>query len=203
MQHLPTNLKSWHERLAHLNINTIRKLASSGAINGIHSGEYEKFSCDACQLGKAHRSSYKTNPEVREYEARDIFHGDVCGPMQAESLGGAKYFLLFKDEATDFRFIYFLRNKSDVYDYFREFDALVTNQRGKSMKVLRVDRGTEFLNENLRTYLRRKGIILEVSAPYTPQQNRKIERDNRTTMESARTMLAKKNVSMFLWAEAV
>ncbi|GJQ87956.1 hypothetical protein Trydic_g12886 [Trypoxylus dichotomus] len=86
--------------------------------------------------------------------------------------------------------------------WMQEFDALVTNQQGKSMKVLRVGRGAEFLNENLKTYLKKKGIRLE-EAPYTPQQNRKIERDNRTIMESARSMLAKKNVPLFLWAEAV
>jgi len=44
---------------------------------------------------------------------------------------------------------------------------------------------------------------MENSAPYTPEQNGKAERENRTIMESARTMIGHKNLSKALWAEAV
>lgn len=71
------------------------------------------------------------------------------------------------------------------------------------MRVLRVDRGTKFIIENVKTYLESKGIILVVSAPFTPQQNGRIERDNRIIMESARSMLTETNIALFLWAEAV
>jgi len=47
------------------------------------------------------------------------------------------------------------------------------------------------------------GITIETTAPYCPEQNGRSERDNRTIMESARTMLSAKNVAQFLWAEAV
>lgn len=44
---------------------------------------------------------------------------------------------------------------------------------------------------------------MENTAPYTPEQNGKAERENRTIMESARTMIGHKNLSKALWAEAV
>ncbi|EZA46811.1 Copia protein [Ooceraea biroi] len=44
---------------------------------------------------------------------------------------------------------------------------------------------------------------MENSAPFTPEQNGKIERDNRTIVESARTMLQAKGLPKHLWAEVV
>ncbi|EZA51517.1 Copia protein [Ooceraea biroi] len=55
----------------------------------------------------------------------------------------------------------------------------------------------------MRQYLRTRGIRIENSAPYTPEQNGKVVRENRTIMESARTMIKQKNLLQALWAEAV
>ncbi|XP_073282378.1 uncharacterized protein [Primulina huaijiensis] len=49
----------------------------------------------------------------------------------------------------------------------------------------------------------RKGISYEFSAPKTPQQNGIAERKNRTLQETARAMLASKNISKRFWAEAL
>lgn len=51
-------------------------------------------------------------------------------------------------------------------------------------------------------YLESRGIQRETTAPYTPEQNGKAERDNRTIIESARTMLLAKRLPLTLWAEA-
>ena len=55
----------------------------------------------------------------------------------------------------------------------------------------------------MAAYLEEKGIVMENTAPYTPQQNGKAERANRTIFECARTMLRAKELPKFLWAEAV
>ena len=55
-----------------------------------------------------------------------------------------------------------------------------------------------------QTWLRKKGIRHETSAPRTPQQNGVAERDNRTIVEAARTYLyANRSLPLELWAEAV
>lgn len=48
-----------------------------------------------------------------------------------------------------------------------------------------------------------RGITRETTGLYTPEQNEKAERDNRTIMESARTMIHAKKLPLTLWAEAV
>lgn len=55
----------------------------------------------------------------------------------------------------------------------------------------------------MKRYLEARGIEMVNTAPYTPQQNVKAERDNRTIIESARTMITAKKLPLSLWAEAV
>ena len=43
----------------------------------------------------------------------------------------------------------------------------------------------------------------ELSAPYTPEQNGRIEMENRTIAELARTMILNNNLLKLLWAEAM
>lgn len=52
-------------------------------------------------------------------------------------------------------------------------------------------------------YCRWKGIILDYTVPYTPQQNEKAERMNRTLLERARAMLTDSGVDKKFWGEAV
>ncbi|XP_039303435.1 uncharacterized protein LOC120357335 [Solenopsis invicta] len=80
--------------------------------------------------------------------------------------------------------------------------AAVRNCFGRSIKVLRTDRGREYVNNEMKRYLEEKGIEYEVTAPFTPEQNGKVERDNRTIVECARTLLHAKNLSKIMWAEA-
>lgn len=44
---------------------------------------------------------------------------------------------------------------------------------------------------------------MESSWSHTPEQNETTERDNRTIVEAARTMLHSRNLPLLLWAEAV
>lgn len=66
-----------------------------------------------------------------------------------------------------------------------------------------LDNGREYCNKEMQKQLTSRGILLETTAPYTPEQNGVAERDNRTMVESARTMLHAKQLPLFLWAEAI
>ena len=161
------------------------------------------FFCDACQLGKAHRLPFKTESKEVDTKPGELIHSDVCGPMSETSPGGARYFVTFIDDASGFRYVYFLKQKSEVFERFRNFERLVANKFGRLMKTLRSDNVREYVNEKMNQYLSSRGIKFEPSAPYTPKQNGKSERNNRTIVECARTMLRAKSLPTFLWAEAV
>lgn len=97
--------------------------------------------------------------------------------------------MLIKDEATTFRFTYLLKSKDEVYDHLRGFIPMVKNMNNAQIKHFRFDNGTELVNRRITDLLKNGGIQIENIVPYTPEQNGRIERDNRTIQESARTML--------------
>lgn len=56
---------------------------------------------------------------------------------------------------------------------------------------------------NLKTFCESKGIVHEVTTPYTPQHNGLAERRNRTLLNMVRTMLKLKGLPKEHWGEAV
>ena len=99
--------------------------------------------------------------------------------------------------------MFFVKHKSDVFETFKIVERAVANKFGNAMKTLRADNRGEYCNKQMRSYMRFRGIQHETTAPYTPEQNGRAERDNRTIVECARTMLHAKQLGVFLWAEAV
>lgn len=71
------------------------------------------------------------------------------------------------------------------------------------MKCLRSDNGLGFVNSEVAAILEKHGIRHQRTVPFTPEQNGSAERDIRTIVEAARTMLIAKSLPKSLWAEAV
>lgn len=197
------SVRLWHERLGHPGINTLKEMASQGLIPGIKTSNIDKFFCDSCQSGKMHRLPFHANLSNRISKPGEFIHSDVCGKMPVTSLGGANYFLLFKDDCTSYRFVYFMKHKSDTFSTFLQFQQMIERQTGNKIKVFKSDNGREFVNEHFTNHFKKTGIIAERTAPYCAEQNGRIERENRSIVECARTMLIDANLPETLWAEAV
>ena len=145
---------------------------------------------------------FANNSESRNYKILDLIHSDVCGPIRKESIGGNRYFVTFIDEKSGFVEVYFLKTKNQVKDCFLDYKAYNENQKNKKIKILRTDNGLEYWGGDFEQFLKNSGIKREFSTPYTPQQNGKAERMNRTLQEMARCMLLESGLPEFFWAEA-
>jgi transposase InsO family protein len=77
------------------------------------------------------------------------------------------------------------------------------NEFGLRNKKIRSDNGTEFKNSQIEGFLEEEGIEHELSSPYTPQQNGVVERNNRTLLDMAMTMLDEYKTLDRFWAEAI
>lgn len=197
-----TSLKLWHDRLGHINFTTIKKTAE--IVNSMTINDNEEFFCEICRYAKQSRKPHKSLTRSRSEKPGEMIHTDVCGPINVLSPSESRYFVLFKDDCSSYCSVYFLKHKSDVLSKFKDFKTLVENQTGNKIKCLRSDQGKgEYLNSNFQDFLKKSGILHECSAPYTPQQNGRSERQLRTIVESARAMLLNKKVSQELWTEAV
>ena len=71
----------------------------------------------------------------------ELIHSDVCGPMSTTARGGYQYFVTFTDDLSRYGYIYLMRHKSETFEKFKEFQNDVENQLGKTIKLLRSDRG--------------------------------------------------------------
>lgn len=193
-------LLQWHEMLSHQNVQYVRSYLKHMRIP--FTDTKNKFFCEACIYGKQHREPF-TSSTTKTTKPGQLIHSDVCGPMEENSLGGKRYFVIFKDDYSSYTYVYFMSQKSEVKNKFELFLNTVKNQLNVSVVTLRSDCGLEYKNAEFKTVLDKFGIKHETSVPYTPQQNGKAERSMRTIVEAARTMLYSKNLSKTLWAEAV
>jgi len=99
----------------------------------------------------------------------DLVHSDVCGPMSSVSLGGCDYYVTFIDDHSRRTWTYFLKTKSEVFKRFQEFKALVENQIGRKIKVLRSYNGGEYTSTEFRDFCTQEGIRRQLIVPYNPQ----------------------------------
>lgn len=189
-------LQQWHECLAHQNKAHVLKFLKQ---RGINPASTDMF-CEACVLGKQHRETYRSRT-VKPTEPGEIISADLCGPMEQKSLGGKLYALVLKDYVTKFRKVFFLREKTEVAEHLEIF-LNEGKTAGNVIKTLMTDNGTEFVNVRVTKILNDRGITHRRSMPYTPEENGSVEREMRTLVESARTML-QGDLPLSLWAEAM
>jgi hypothetical protein len=110
--------------------------------------------------------------------------------------------VIFKDDFSGYSSISFLKHKSETAEHFKFFVLRLEKETHNSLNVLRSDNGGEYKGDDFQEWLKSKGIRHETSIPKTPQQNGVSERQNRTIIESARSMITATNQSRELWAEA-
>lgn len=139
----------------------------------------------------------------RADEPLQLVHVDLCGPITPSTLADNKYFMLFVDDYTRWTTVYMLKSKDQAVDAFIKFRAEVEKSSGYEIKILRSDRGGEFLSKSFQSVCEQSGIKHQFTAPYTPQQNRVVERKNRSVMEMARSLLKSMEIPGIFWAEAV
>ncbi|CAI7899204.1 unnamed protein product [Closterium sp. NIES-54] len=89
--------------------------------------------------------------------------------------------------------------KSDVLREFHKWLVLVERQAKKSVLMLRSDRGGDFLGKEFTDFVDAKGIVHDLTCPYTPQQNGMAEREMRTAVESVRIMLLHMGIQHHWW----
>ena len=96
--------------------------------------------------------------KTKESEKLEFVHTDVWGPTQLSSLGISHYYVTFIDDATRKVWVYFLIQKSDVFQTFKNWKCLVENEIGKKLKCLRSDNGGEYCSHEYEDYCSTNGI---------------------------------------------
>nr|GFB08937.1 putative ribonuclease H-like domain-containing protein [Tanacetum cinerariifolium] len=175
----------WHRRLNHLNFGTINDLARKDLVR------------------KSKKHTHKPKTKNTNLEVLNTLHMDLCGPMRVQTINRKKYILVTVDDYSRLTWVKFFRLKDETPEVVIKFLQQIQVGLNKTVRYIRTDNGTEFINKALTGYYERVGIFHQKTIPKTPQQNGVLEGQNRTLVEVARTMLIFSKALMFLWAEAV
>lgn len=106
-----------------------------------------------------------------------LIHADICGPMEVNSLSGARYFLLFKNNYSGYRKVYFLKTKEETADQFKNFIKRIRLETGEKINTLRTDNELEFIKSKMKKIMIESNIKLpfHVRLNKTVRQKRKTE----------------------------
>ena len=88
--------------------------------------------CQHCVLGKQHRVSFS----VANHTSKDILdyvHSDVWESPEP-SMSGMKYYVSFIDDLSRMVWVFFMREKSEVFSIFKKWKTQVETQTGKKVK---------------------------------------------------------------------
>lgn len=96
----------------------------------------------------------------------EVIHSDVCGPF-CNSLSNCRYFVLFKDDYSGFRYVYFMKERSEVPEKLKWMLA-ECKAAGHTVTELLSDNGGEFDNAEVQTILHESGIRQRLIMQYKP-----------------------------------
>ena len=88
--------------------------------------------------------------------------------MSSRSLSEYVYYVSFINDFSCKTWIYFLKGKSQIFNKFKEYKALVENQMDINIKTLCSNNGGEFTSEEFKELCRESGIKRELRTPYNP-----------------------------------
>nr|GEV81097.1 hypothetical protein [Tanacetum cinerariifolium] len=99
--------------------------------------------------------------------------------------------------------VLFFRPKDEALDAIIKCIKKIQVHLNATVRNVRTDNGTKFVNHTLLDFYENGGISDQTSIARTPQQNGVVERRNRTLVEAIHTMLIFLKAPLFLWAEAI
>nr|GEV55491.1 hypothetical protein [Tanacetum cinerariifolium] len=173
----------WHQRLSHLNFDTINDLAKNDLVSCLPKFKYHKeHLCPSCKQGKSKRASHPPKPVPNSRQRLHLPHMDLCGPMRIASINGRRYVLVIVDDYTCYTWVHFLRSKDEAPELIKSFLKRIIVLLQSLVIIIRTDNGIEFKTQTPKEYFYSVGISQQVSSVRTPQQNGVGERRNRTAL---------------------
>ncbi|WVZ96698.1 hypothetical protein U9M48_042302 [Paspalum notatum var. saurae] len=189
----------WHRRLGHLSFDLLAKLSSLVLIRGLPKLKSERdLVCHPCRL-----ASHTPVNQVMTAHPRELLYMDTVGPSWVCSVGGKWYILMIVDDFSRWSWVHFMESKDEAFEFVHDLVLKLRNETGHAMRALRSDNGSEFKNDCFKAFCHSQGLEHQFSSPYVPQQNRVVERKNRTLVEMARAMLDEHGTPRKFWAKAI
>jgi hypothetical protein len=170
----PVLIMELHRHLGHIAVESTRKLVTSSAIIGVKlDTNSPEMDCDTCIYAHATRLPI---PKVRNSPSGQAFgdkiHTNVWGPATISTCQNWRYFITFTDDATRYTTTFLLHTKDEALDAYKMYKVwAVTQHHCTVIKVLRSDRGGEYLSTVFNQHLANAGTARKLTTHATPQLN--------------------------------
>nr|GEW62004.1 ribonuclease H-like domain-containing protein [Tanacetum cinerariifolium] len=133
----------WHQRLSHLNFDTINDLAKNDLGSGLLKFKYHKEHLfPSCEQGKSERASHPPKPVPNSRQRLHLLHMDLCGPMRIASINGKCELYGTKecqrDNITPLTLKWLFKNKHDTEQ------TVIRNKSRLVVRGYRQEKGIDF-----------------------------------------------------------
>jgi transposase InsO family protein len=126
---------------------------------------------------------------VMTEQPRQLLHMYTVGASWVRSMGDTWYVLIIVDNYSRYSWVFFLKSKDEVFEHFQSLALILNNEHPNCLKDIRSDNETKFRNASFDQFCLEHGVDQQFSALCVPQQNRVVERKNRTLVQMTRMML--------------
>lgn len=212
---IPLPIMEWHRRLCHLNKADILRLARDPESAVAISGSKDLPFCSICT--QAHQTRhYSKKARTRQTRPLARIHMDLAGGGKTlnpdagldgtetiePSRIGAKFVMILTDDATRFRWVFYLTKKSDAIDAFKDWLASIKKMGFNSPSYMVSD--NEFHSHDWITLRSQETIQWQPSNPYSQWQDGVSERAIKLVFDRARAMmLDAPHIPWKFWSDAV
>ncbi|EWM20124.1 retrotransposon unclassified [Nannochloropsis gaditana] len=196
----------WHQRFGHMNYEYLRQMGEIDG-TGVPKGIKKPGVCGTCERAKQTKRSFGTKSRERAKEPLELVHTDVLGPVEVESLGGARYAIGFTDDYTRWRVVYPMKHKSESLDclkrYIQDMNISFRDHKVNTLRGLRSDNGGEYTGIDFKNFCKNHGIRQDFGMPYGPQDNGLAEKSWHILCNMARALRIQAGLGKGFWAEAL
>jgi hypothetical protein len=190
----------WHSYLGLVSSSRLRFLASTGALENLKTCDI--FYCSGCKLAKFSVLPFNQSIFI-SFSPFDLIHSDVWGPSPVATKGGSRYYVSFINDHTRYCWVYLMKHRSEFFEIYAAFRALIKTQHSVMIKCFRCDLGGEYTSNKFYQLLALDGTIHQTSCTDTPEQNGVAERKHMHIVETARSFLLSAFVPNEFLGEAV
>jgi hypothetical protein len=95
----------------------------------------------------------------------EVVSSDICGPFETETYDGMRYFVTFLDHYSHFSYVYLLKIKDEMLNYFKNFEAYVSARFGCKIDRFCCDNEGEYASKEFQNFCRERGITVKYTVP--------------------------------------
>lgn len=192
----------WHQTMSHISKTAIRQHLEDAAedaevvrARNQHDDTGIEKRCDICELAKS--KVIVSRRQIRAgQQPFEVIHADLVD-INPDAYNGDKWAFHAICDHTNFHFCMTSKHKDVLAKGIITINAFVRRYtKGKfAVAFIHVDQDTVLQSNVFHDFVIPEGIAVNESAPYARGQNGKIERENRTIVEMARSLRLQSRLS--------